>query len=149
MSLYLRRSWNNSCFCYALYVTIRYQESCEGVTPTQLTGFFTHWRNPRPPEDHLAILQGSDYIVLALDEANGQVVGFVTALTDSVQAAFIPLLEVLPAYQDRGIGSELMRRVLERLAHLPAVDLTCNLEMQTFYARFGMQPSVGAVLRNP
>ena len=129
-------------------VNIRYQETCEGVSPEQLTGFFTQWRNPRPPEDHLAILQGSDYVVLALDEDSGQVVGFVTALTDGIQAAFIPLLEVLPNYQNHGIGSELMNKVIEKFAHLPALDLTCNPELQTFYARFGMQPSVGAVLRN-
>ncbi len=128
-------------------MTIRYQETCEGVTPEQLTGFFTHWHNPRPPEDHLPILQGSDCIVLAIDEDNGNVVGFVTALTDGVQAAFIPLLEVLPTYQNHGIGTELMRRVLSRLAHIPAIDLTCRAEMQAFYARFGMKPSVGAVLR--
>lgn len=128
-------------------VTIRYLETCVGVIPEQLTGFFTHWRTPRSPAEHLTILQGSDYVVLALDEANGQVVGFVTALTDSIQAAFVPLLEVLPAYRNHGIGTELMRRILRRLRHLPAVDLTCRPEMQAFYARFGMKPSVGAVLR--
>lgn len=129
-------------------VKLRYQETCEGVTPEQLTGFFTHWRNPRPPEDHLAILQGSGYVVLAVDEQSGHVIGFVTALTDGVQAAFIPLLEVLPDYRGHGVGSELMRRVLELLGDLTAIDLTCNPDMQSFYARFGMKPSVGAVLRN-
>ena len=134
-------------FCYAPCVTIRYQETCEGVSPEQLTGFFTQWRNPRPPAEHLVILQGSDHIVLAIDEDSGNVVGFVTALTDGIQAAFIPLLEVLPTYQGHGVGTELMHYILRRLAHLPAVDLTCNPETQSFYARFGMKPSVGAVLR--
>lgn len=128
-------------------MSVRYQESCEGVTAEQLTGFFTHWYKPRTSAEHLAILQGSDCVVLALDDCNGRVVGFVTALTDGVQAAFIPLLEVLPDYRDRGIGSELMGRVLELLTDIPAVDLTCRPELQPFYARFGMQPSVGAVLR--
>ncbi len=128
-------------------VNIRYQESYEGVTAEQLTGFFTHWYHPRTPAEHLAILQGSNYVVLAVDEQSGQAVGFVTALTDGVQAAFISLLEVLPDYQGRGIGSELMNRVLKKFRHLPAIDLTCNPDMQPFYARFGMKPSVGAVLR--
>lgn len=127
---------------------IRYQKTCECVTPEQLTGFFTHWRNLRTPAEHLAILHGSDYVVLAIDERSGNVVGFVTALTDGVQAAFIPLLEVLPHYRGRGVGSELMRRVLDLLKDISSVDLTCNLGMQPFYARFGMKPSVGAVLRN-
>lgn len=126
---------------------VRYQESYEGVSAEQLTGFFAHWRKPRTPAEHLAILQGSDSVVLAVDEPGGHVVGFVTALTDGVQAAFIPLLEVLPDYRGRGVGSELMRRVLGRLSDLSAVDLTCRPELQPFYARFGMQPSVGAVRR--
>lgn len=128
---------------------IRYQESCEGVTAEHLEGgFFVGWWKPRTSAEHLTILRNSDYIVLAIDEGDGHVVGFVTALTDGVQAAFIPLLEVLPEYRGRGIGSELMRRVLELLSDLTAIDLTCRPELQPFYARFGMQPSVGAVLRN-
>lgn len=127
---------------------IRYQVTCENISAEQLTGFFKHWHNPRTPAEHLKILQGSDYIVLAIDERNERVVGFVTALTDGVQAAFIPLLEVLSDYRNGGIGSELMRRVMELLDHIVAIDLTCRPEMQTFYARFGMQPSVGAVRRN-
>ncbi len=126
---------------------IRYQETYEGITAKRLTGFFTHWRNLRPPAEHPAILQGSDYVVLAIDERSGHVIGFVTALTDGVQSAFIPLLEVLPDYWGHGISSELMRQMLERLSDIPAVDLTCRSESQTFYARFEMQPSVGTVLR--
>jgi len=126
---------------------LRYQNTCEGVGTAQLVGFFTHWRTPRTPAEHLTILQGSDYVVLALDDS-GRVIGFVTALTDGVQAAFISLLEVLPGHRGRGIGSELMRRILGLLSDITAVDLTCRPGLQPFYARFGMQPSVGAVLRN-
>jgi len=46
------------------------------------------------------------------DTENGRVVGFVTAVSDGVVSAFLPLLEVLPEYQGRGIGSELVRRML-------------------------------------
>ena len=126
---------------------IRYQITCENISAKQLTGFFNHWHNPRTPAEHLKILQGSNCVVLAIDERSERVVGFVTALTDGVQAAFIPLLEVLPDYRGCGIGSELMRRVLELLDHIVAVDLTCRPELQAFYARFGLQPSVGMIRR--
>ena len=56
------------------------------------------------------------------------VVGFVTAVSDGVLSAYIPLLEVLPEYQDRGIGSELMRRILEQLDDLYMVDVLCDAE---------------------
>ena len=100
------------------------------------------------PEKHLAVLENSHHIVLALDEEAGRVIGFVTALTDGLQAAFIPLLEVLPGYQGRGIGTKLMKKMLAKFAHLPAVDLTCNPDVQPFYARLGMTPSVGMIVRN-
>lgn len=74
--------------------------------------------------------------------------GFVTALTDYSQAAFILLLEVIPSYRNRGIGSELMRRMLAKLENVTAIDLTCNPDLQPFYAKLGMQPSVGMIIRN-
>jgi len=75
-----------------------------------------------------------------VDTDTGQIVGHVTAITDRVIAAGIPLLEVLPLYQGQGIGSELMRRMLERLSHFDMVELLCNARLQPFYARFGMTP---------
>lgn len=128
---------------------ICYQESSEGVTAEHLKGgFCVGWRKPRTPAEHLTILQNSSYVMLARDESTQQVVGFVTVLTDDIQAAFVSLLEVLPDFQGRGVGSTLMKRVIDRFGHLPALDLTCRPELQTFYARFGMQPSVGAIRRN-
>jgi len=75
------------------------------------------------------------------------VVGFVTAVTDGVLAAYIPLLEVLPEYQRRRIGEELMRRVMERLDGLYMVDLLCDPNMDAFYSRFGMKPAHAMAVR--
>ena len=127
---------------------IDYQDTVEGISREQLIGFFVGWRKPLTAEEHLKVLGNSDFIVLALDSESGNVVGFITALTDGLQAAFIPLLEVLPAYQTQGIGSELVQRMLAKLEGINAIDLTCDPDMQPFYARFGMQPSVGMVIRN-
>ncbi len=66
-----------------------------------LQGFSRDGRNPLSPEAHLTILKNNDHIVIAIDPETGKVVGFVTALPDGVQAAFIPLLEVLPEYRGR------------------------------------------------
>jgi len=130
-------------------VTIEYRASLDGIAANDLQGFFVGWRSPRSPEEHLQILAGSDRVVLAVEGDSGRVVGFATALTDGVQAAFIPLLEVLPDYQGRGIGSELVRRLLDRLGPIPCIDLTCDPELQPFYERFGMQRSVGMIVRRP
>lgn len=127
---------------------ISYIDSAEHITARQLAGFFVGWPNPPSPEIHLELLVNGDHIVLAVDDATHSVVGFITAISDGILAAYIPLLEVLPAYQGQGIGSELVRRMLEKLARLRMVDLICDPELQPFYARFGMQPCSGMILRN-
>lgn len=127
---------------------IHYLDSLETVTAEQLQGFFVGWPNPPLPVTHYRLLQGSDVVVLARDTRSPAIVGFVTAITDGVLAAYIPLLEVLPAYQHLGIGTALMERVLQRLSHLYAVDLLCDPELQPYYARLGMRPATGMLLRN-
>lgn len=127
---------------------IEYRDTVDGLTPQMMTGFFRGWRKPRSSEDHLRILQNSDHILLALDTETGRVVGFITALTDGVQSAFIPLLEVLPAYQRQGIGSTLLTGMLETLKGIPAIDLTCDPRMRKFYSKYGMIPSTGMIVRD-
>jgi ribosomal protein S18 acetylase RimI-like enzyme len=128
---------------------IDYTDSLAGIEPEHLGGFFVGWPHPPSRETHLRLLSGSDHIVLALDLETSQVIGYVTALTDGVLSSFIPLLEVLPAYQGRGIGTALMTRMLHRLGHLPNVDLLCDPDVVPFYERFGMKSVGGMVLRRP
>jgi ribosomal protein S18 acetylase RimI-like enzyme len=127
---------------------IRYTESLEGIEPQDLDGFFVGWPNPPSPETHLRLLNGSDHVVLAIDERIGRVVGFITAISDGVLSAYIPHLEVLPEYQGQGIGSELMRQMLNRLRTLYMVDLLCDEEVQPFYERLGMRRALGMAARN-
>ena len=127
---------------------IVYIDSVEGIRPGQLKGFFAGWPNPPSSDTHLRLLANSDYVVLAIDDETESVIGFVTALSDGILAAYLPLLEVLPAYQRQGIGSELMRRMLEKLDGLRMVDLICDPELQPFYARFGMKSYSGMIIRN-
>lgn len=126
---------------------IEYTDSLAGIEPHHLHGFFVGWWEPPTPGKHLRLLHGSDHVVLAIDAEAGRVVGFVTALTDGVQSAFIPLLEVLPEYQRRGIGQELMSLMLDRLDAIPNVDLMCDPDVVPFYERFGMTPVTGMVRR--
>src|SRR5262245_50233200 len=127
---------------------IIYADSLAGIGPNNLRGFFVGWPNPPAPETHLRILSGSDAVVLARDDATEAVVGFITAISDGVSCAYIPHLEVLPEYQGRGIGSELARRMLEKLSRLYMIDLMCDPDVQPFYARLGMHPATGMLIRN-
>ena len=126
---------------------ITYKYSIDGIEPRQVEGFFVGWPNPPSPETHLRILKNSTEAVLAIDDDTDAVVGFVTAVSDGVLAAYIPLLEVLPAYKGRGIGQELMRRMLDRLKTVYMVDLMFYTKLQPFYERFGMTPATGMMIR--
>jgi GNAT superfamily N-acetyltransferase len=130
-------------------MVICYTDDLAGVGEDMLHGFFVGW--PRRPSAalHLAALRASYRCVVAIDDADGCVAGFVTMLSDGVLTAFIPWLEVLPRYQDQGIGSELMRRILEGTERFYSVDLVCDDALVPYYARFGMSGASSAVLRRP
>lgn len=127
---------------------IKYQDSLKNVTVRQLKGFFVGWPNPPVPEAHLRLLRGSAFKVLAVDGKTGRVVGFITAITDGVLAAYIPFLEVLPEYQGRGIGRALVRRMLAKLKKAYMVDLLSDQDLQPFYKSLKMFPATGMMLRN-
>jgi GNAT superfamily N-acetyltransferase len=111
-------------------------------------GFFEGWPSPASAETHLAHLRGAEVAIVAVDADSGDVVGFATAIGDGVLTAFVPLLEVLPAWRGRGIGRELMRRVLARLADRYAVDLVCDPELVPFYEALGGTAGTAVMWRN-
>ena len=124
---------------------INYVFTAKGISSDQLSGFFVGWPNPPSPETHLRLLNNSDEIVLAIAAETKRVVGFITAITDQVLSAYIPLLEVLPEHRGRGIGKELVSSMLERLGDLYMIDLICDRELQSFYAMHGMVRATGMI----
>lgn len=109
------------------------------LAPGHLEGFFEGWPSAPSPETHQRILEGSDRVWLARVPENGQVAGFITALTDDVLSAYIPLLEVLPGHRGRGVGGLLTRVMLADLSDLYMIDLVCDAELQPFYVRQGFR----------
>ena len=126
---------------------IKYVDDINEITSEQLHGFFVGWKLPITSERHYEILRGSTHFIVAFDENEDKAVGCITALSDGVLSAFIPLLEVLPEYKNRGIGSELLRRMLKKLDNIVNIDLTCDSGLQPFYERFKMSRSSGMILR--
>ena len=124
---------------------ITYTNDISDIKIENLTGFFIGWAKPLTPEQHYKHLAGCAHFVAALD--NDKIVGFITALSDGIGCAFIPLLEVLPEYQKQGVGSELARRILEILKDMSAIDLMCDENVQGFYERFGMKKLSGMGIR--
>jgi ribosomal protein S18 acetylase RimI-like enzyme len=115
---------------------ISFSDSAADIGASELAAFFVGW--PRPPDDEqrLRVLQSADEVVIARD-GDGTLVGFVTAITDGVFAAYIPLVEVMPDFQRQGIGTALVERMLSRLARCYMIDLVCDDHVAPFYERLG------------
>ena len=84
---------------------LTYSTSASNVRQQQLAGFFVGWPNPPSPMSHLRILRGSQYLVLARQDDTGRVVGFITAISDGVLSAYVPLLEVLPSIKAKALAA--------------------------------------------
>ncbi|MDZ5474490.1 GNAT family N-acetyltransferase [Bacillus sp. 31A1R] len=125
-----------------------YKVNVEGITAEMLEGFFVGWPNPPSPETHLKLLIKSDKVVLAFDVEKNRVVGFITAISDGVLSAYIPFLEVLPEYQNDGIGKILVEKMLQELENIYMIDIMCDEGLQAYYQKFGMIKSTGVVFRN-
>lgn len=117
--------------------SIEFVTDIEKIDPGQLAGFFEGWPDPPTRDVHIAILRGSSHVVCALD--GDHVVGFVNAVSDGFFAAFVPMLEVLPSHRGRGIGTELVRRLLHQLEEFYSIDLVCDDDVRPFYERLGLQ----------
>jgi GNAT superfamily N-acetyltransferase len=128
---------------------IYYTDDLAAVREDMLHGFFADWPRRPSPGQHLDVLRRSYRSVVAIDDADERVAGFVNMLSDGVLSAFIPWLEVLPGYQGQGVGSELMRRILQGTERFYSVDLVCDQALIPYYARFGMHGASSAVLRHP
>ncbi|OEC03686.1 acetyltransferase [Lysinibacillus sphaericus] len=125
-----------------------YQNSLEGISSNMLNGFFVGWPSPPNPQTHLRLLENSSKIVLAIDERTNEVIGFITAISDGVLSAYVPLLEVLPQYKNKGIGKELVSRMLKELDEIYMIDLCCDDDLVPYYEKFGMMKTNGMVYRN-
>lgn len=117
---------------------MKYKNTTSDISTDMLEGFFVDWPNPPSPETHLIMLNKSSKVIVAIDESTNQVVGFITAISDGVLSAYIPFLEVLPEYKKRGIGKELVNRMLKELNDIYMIDLCCDDDLVPYYDTFGI-----------
>jgi ribosomal protein S18 acetylase RimI-like enzyme len=108
----------------------------EGLQSGDLSDFFVGWPSPPALDDRLGIVTSADEVVVCRTPDRA-VVGFATAITDYRFTAYIPLVEVLPEYQGRGIGSHMVQTLLERLRCCYMIDLVCDDDVVPFYERLG------------
>jgi ribosomal protein S18 acetylase RimI-like enzyme len=101
------------------------------------------WSHAREPERLRTALERADLALVAVQE--DAVVGFVRTMSDGAFAVYIADILVLPDHQRQGIGSVLLRAVLD---HYPLTTfhhqvLIAERDADGFYRRMGLS-AVGA-----
>lgn len=124
---------------------ITYQNNLTNISNEMLSHFCVGWKYPITGVEMNEILLNSHKFVLALSD--GIPIGFVNSLSDGVKFAFIPMLEVLPDYKNKGVGKKLLELLFDELTDIQNIDLTCDEELQAYYEQFGMVKSHGMVFR--
>ncbi|MCK5074713.1 MAG: GNAT family N-acetyltransferase [Bacteriovoracaceae bacterium] len=125
---------------------IKYTNDPEILSGLEMEGFFVGWPNPPSVEVFRKLLKGSYRVVLAYKD--NKLIGFINSISDGVLSAYIPLLEVIPEYQGKGIGQELVKQIKIELKHLYMVDLLCDGDLIPYYEKLGMMKAQGVCLRN-
>lgn len=127
---------------------IEYFDTLENISAADLAGgFFEGWKNPPSPQNHLKIMQAASSVIIAR-ENKAQVVGFMTALSDGISSVYFPMVEVLAAYRKQGIGSRMVNLMLEKYNDIYMVDLICDPELEGWYRKFGLTPTLAMAKRN-
>ncbi len=102
----------------------------------------------RDPEKVELAFRNSQLKVFAYDQ--NKVIGAGRALSDGVWRAAIYDVAVLPEYQGRGIGSAIVRHLIEA-ANVEVIMLYVSPGKEAFYERFGFKKlnTAMAVMPNP
>lgn len=132
-------------------MSLHWTEDMSTLHEDQLAGFFVGWPTRPSPAQHLRSLRGAQHAVAVLEDGapGAAAVGFVTVVGDGSLVAFVPWLEVLPEWQGRGLGRELLRRAVAAVPAAYSVDLVCDDDVAPFYERLGWSRLVGMGLRRP
>ena len=101
----------------------------------QTTGWNDNYR--LPPESLIQVLKASWYVLAAYEDK--ELVGFGRLVSDGILHAMVYELIVLPEYQGRGIGGEILEKLVERCKKVGVCDiqLFCARGKREFYEKRG------------
>ncbi len=124
---------------------IRIERDCEGVDWATLAGILARVEmTSLAAEVHERLFRASQVVAFAFD--GDELVGFGRALTDGVKDAGIFDVAVAPEYQGRGIGTAILRNLMDDLTGCNVI-LFANPGREEFYARFGFKMVKTAMAR--
>ncbi|HAT55470.1 MAG TPA: GNAT family N-acetyltransferase [Lactobacillus sp.] len=108
----------------------------------EANGWIAYTQNP----EALMVAIAHSVNIAAFDD--DKLVGLLRYVTDEVSIAFIQDILVLPDYQRRGIGGNLMKTAMQRLKNIGQVHLLTDNEPKTigFYTSVGFRNAADANL---
>ena len=95
------------------------------------------WSAARKPDRLMRALKRSHCVVSAW--VKGSLVGLGNALSDGSLVVYYPHMLVLPEFQGRGIGRELMKRLMKRYRGFHQHILIAEAEAISFYRKCGFK----------
>lgn len=110
--------------------------SFEEIFPLyEAVGWTNYTTNPTMLQN---ALEHSLFLISARDE-EGKLIGFLRAVGDGYSIVYIQDIIVLPEYQRKGIGTQLLRQTLEHFKEVYQMILTTDSELKTiaFYESNG------------
>jgi len=116
--------------------SIRYSESRDLPSEAVLSLYHANaWSAADKPEALLRALQASHSLVTAWED--GQLVGLGNTISDGHLVVYYPHLLVLPNHQRRGIGREIMRRLMARYEGFHQHMIVADARAIRFYEKCG------------
>lgn len=96
------------------------------------------WSSGNYPDKLVIAMKNSDHVISAWD--GKKLVGLINALSDKVMTVYFHYLLVMPQYQSKGIGKELVDRMLEEYKDFARKGLIAYNEEIEFYKKCGFEP---------
>lgn len=117
---------------------INYQSDCNGITANALQELFLAADlGGRVGDKILRAFKNSATVCFAL--VGDRLIGACRAITDGEYHAFVYDVAVHPEFQQRGIGKDLVSRLLSGLK-VWRIMLVADRQVQGFYTQFGFAP---------
>lgn len=100
-------------------------------------------------KEQLEKILGRTYLAVACFDDN-DLVGIIDVISDGIDDALIRNLVVHPEYQGKGIGHELLIKVLDRLKsnRIKTINVLFESELAEFYRKAGFRIVSGGIIDN-
>jgi GNAT superfamily N-acetyltransferase len=117
-------------------MTIHFSESRD-LDPRKVLALYkaNQWLSAEKPTELLNALKHSFDLITAWD--GDTLVGLGNAISDGYLVVYYPHLLVLPEYQHQGIGTQIMRHMIEKYARFHQQVLVADNQAIDFYTKCG------------